>query len=112
MNRALNLTTIKDRIPIPIIDDVLDDLYGATYLTKLDLRVVYHQKQVHAPDIPKTAFRTHYSHFKYLVMPFGLCNAPSTFHAIMNSIFRPHLHKSILVFFMTFLFIVILGNPI
>ena len=96
--RQLNRLTIKNRYPLPRIDDLFDQLRGARVYSKIDLHINYHQLMVREADIPKTAFKTRYGHFKFIGMPFGLTNAPTEFMDIMHRVFQPYLDQFVVVF--------------
>ena len=96
--RQLNKVTIKNRYPLPRIDDLFDQLRGARVYSKIGLHTGYHHLRVRDTDIPKTAFRTRYGHYEFMVMPFGLKNVPTAFMDLMHRIFQPYLDQFVIVF--------------
>jgi hypothetical protein len=96
--RALNAVTIKNKYPLPRIDDLFNQLRGACMFCKIDLRSGYHQLKIRKSNIPKTAFITRFGLYEYTVMSFGLPNAPSYFMYLMNKVFMEYLHKFVVVF--------------
>jgi hypothetical protein len=96
--RALNEVTIKNKYPLPRIDDLFDQLRRAKYVSKIDLRSGYYQLRIRSEDVPKTAFVTRYGQYEFTVMPFGLTNAPAYFMNLVNKVFMEELDKFVIVF--------------
>ncbi|GKD08679.1 putative reverse transcriptase domain-containing protein [Tanacetum coccineum] len=96
--RELNKLTVKNRYPLPRIDDLFDQLQGSNIYSKIDLKSGYHQLRVREQDVPRMAFRTRYGHYEFQVMPFGLTNAPAVFMDLMNRVCKPYLDKFVIVF--------------
>ena len=96
--RMLNSVTMKNKYPLPRIDDLFDQLQSTRVFSKIDLRSGYYQLRIREQDVHKTAFRTRYGHFEFLVMPFGLTNMPTAFMDMMQRVFRPYLDQFVIVF--------------
>ena len=96
--RELNKVMVRNKYPLPRIDDLFDQLQGAYVFSKIDLQSSYHQLRVRSEDVPKTAFQTRYGHYEFLVMSFGLTNAPVAFMDLMNRVFKPYLDQLVVVF--------------
>ncbi|GKC47421.1 reverse transcriptase domain-containing protein [Tanacetum coccineum] len=96
--RELNKLIVKNRYPLPRIEDLFDQLQGSRVYSKIDLRSGYHQLRVREEDIPRKAFRTRYGHYEFQVMPFGLNNAPAVFMDLMNRVCKPYMDKFVIVF--------------
>jgi hypothetical protein len=96
--RKLNKVTIKNKYHLPRIDYLFDELKGARIFSKIDLRSIYHQVRIREEDINKTTFKTRYGHYEFMVVPFGLSNAPTVFMCLMNGVFREYLDKFVIVF--------------
>jgi hypothetical protein len=103
--RQLNKVTIENKYPLPMIDDLFDQLKDAKIFSNIELRLGYPQVRIKEEDISKTAFRTRYGHYEFTVVPFGLSNAPDVFMCLMNGVFREYLDKFVIVFWMTSLYI-------
>ena len=96
--RGLNMVTVKNKYPLTRIDELLDQLKGAKWFSKIDLASGYHQISIEPNDMRKTTFRIRYGHYEFVFMPFGLTNAPATFIKMMNSLFRDFLDESVIIF--------------